>query len=700
MPKKVEILVKIALVAIILIPHLYAASTPAASVMNFYKTDDAYYYFIVARNVAAGHGFTFDLINRTNGFHPLWMFINIPIFMLANSDPILPLRVIVVIMALLTAGTGLLIFELLKKYINPWLSAFAALFWVLYPRIHQVVSEDGLEAGLNAFFLVLLLISASWYRDRLKSHKGKGLDLVWVGLTASMALFSRLDNIFTVILVGAWLIFRDLPIKRQLVIDEILIIIGIFGAAITRFGVEGEYSAAMFATYVMLILAILIKPIVFDLLAMDKDWVFHGRRFFGLKIILVSGIASLVLGLVMLTLSGLGVFSVFPRSYIIYDWIISTFLFICSRYFFRGTLYMSPVSLWQPWIQWIKSSWQRFLKEGFSYFGPMAILMILYLTWNYIYFGTAMPISGQIKHWWAELPNTVYHHDTTLKVFLGLSPNLDYGPWSLITRSIDSSIQDGLKALRINNAQFFWISCIVLVGLSFILIWKLFRMGNSRSGEKSTWMGIAPLLLGCLAQISYYNATNYPNTRSWYWVGEILFIVLFIALLLDLLIIWLSRMNYGRILSYSALAIFTILLVKNNLSYISKVAPRTLAEGYEEFYLADARGLEAYTPPGAVVGMTGGGTVSYFVRDRTIINMDGLMNSADYFEGMKKGIGADFLDRWGVQFIFADEYIVTSSDPYMGMLANRLERIGKVRGPENFTLFKYLPQSEEPRVNP
>ena len=37
--------------------------------------DDAFYYFGIARNVAHGHGSTFDGINPTNGYHPLWMLI-------------------------------------------------------------------------------------------------------------------------------------------------------------------------------------------------------------------------------------------------------------------------------------------------------------------------------------------------------------------------------------------------------------------------------------------------------------------------------------------------------------------------------------------------------------------------------------------------------------------------------------------------
>jgi hypothetical protein len=42
--------------------------------------DDAFYYFGIARNVAHGHGSTFDGINLTNGYHPLWMLLAVPVF--------------------------------------------------------------------------------------------------------------------------------------------------------------------------------------------------------------------------------------------------------------------------------------------------------------------------------------------------------------------------------------------------------------------------------------------------------------------------------------------------------------------------------------------------------------------------------------------------------------------------------------------
>ncbi len=42
--------------------------------------DDAYYFFEIGSNLADGHGFTFDRINETNGFMPLWQAITVPFF--------------------------------------------------------------------------------------------------------------------------------------------------------------------------------------------------------------------------------------------------------------------------------------------------------------------------------------------------------------------------------------------------------------------------------------------------------------------------------------------------------------------------------------------------------------------------------------------------------------------------------------------
>ncbi|HEY3832589.1 MAG TPA: hypothetical protein VGO03_09875 [Acidimicrobiia bacterium] len=47
--------------------------------------DDAYYYFKIAQHVVAGDGSTFDGISHTNGYHPLWLIVLIPVFAIVHS---------------------------------------------------------------------------------------------------------------------------------------------------------------------------------------------------------------------------------------------------------------------------------------------------------------------------------------------------------------------------------------------------------------------------------------------------------------------------------------------------------------------------------------------------------------------------------------------------------------------------------------
>lgn len=59
---------------------------------RWFQTDDAHFYFVVARNIVAGNGITFDGIGLSSGFHPLWMLAILPVFAAAGSDPITDMR--------------------------------------------------------------------------------------------------------------------------------------------------------------------------------------------------------------------------------------------------------------------------------------------------------------------------------------------------------------------------------------------------------------------------------------------------------------------------------------------------------------------------------------------------------------------------------------------------------------------------------
>jgi hypothetical protein len=75
--------------------------------------------------------------------------------------------------------------------------------------------------------------------------------------------------------------------------------------------------------------------------------------------------------------------------------------------------------------------------------------------------------------------------------------------------------------------------------------------------------------------------------------------------------------------------------------------------------------LEQNTPPDAVIGMTGGGNVAYYIRERTIVNMDGLINSPTYFRALQSGQASEYLSEIGVEYVFANPEILRGP-PYRG----------------------------------
>jgi hypothetical protein len=67
------------------------------------------------------------------------------------------------------------------------------------------------------------------------------------------------------------------------------------------------------------------------------------------------------------------------------------------------------------------------------------------------------------------------------------------------------------------------------------------------------------------------------------------------------------------------------------------------------------------------------------------------MNSLAYFRAMQDGDVTAILTKEKMRYIFANETVITASDPYQTSFKNQLERISFIRGQEGFTLFRYLP---------
>ena len=119
------------------------------------STDDSFYYFQIARNLAEGKFSTFDGgITRTNGYHPLWLFSITPFYWIFDKEP--ALFAIKAFEIMLVAGGVALVTAAARLARMPWYLMFAALPMLYLDR--SLIS--GLEAAAALFMLGLFILTA------------------------------------------------------------------------------------------------------------------------------------------------------------------------------------------------------------------------------------------------------------------------------------------------------------------------------------------------------------------------------------------------------------------------------------------------------------------------------------------------------------------------------------------------------------
>ena len=235
---------EIILIVAVMSMSLYAALSDSQNLSwRWFTRDDAYYYFKVAQNISEGHGSTFDGINRTNGYHPLWMLICIPIFALARFDLILPLRVLLLVMSGLSVATAILLYRLIGRIFAPAIGAIAALFWVFSYDVLAILYQQGLESGIAAFFIVLLAYKLYQFELSWRKADVSPKQIGMLAVIAVLTMFSRLDLVFLAGMVGLWIVFRGHLLRFFLPLDIVSIIILTILAFMTRVGLTGYFES-------------------------------------------------------------------------------------------------------------------------------------------------------------------------------------------------------------------------------------------------------------------------------------------------------------------------------------------------------------------------------------------------------------------------------------------------------------------------
>lgn len=674
---------EIVLTAAILSVGLYAALTDSQNFSWYWFTrDDAYYYFKVAQNISEGKGSTFDGINPTNGYHPLWMAVCIPIFALARFDLILPLRILLLVMSGLSVATAILLYRLIGRLFSPALGAFAALYWAFNFDLFKRLYQQGLETGLAAFFIVLLVYQLFQFEQSWKAGKANRKHIAILGVFAALVMFSRLDLVFLAGIAGIWIVFRGHPLRSLLPLDIVLSAVGVLLAFIARLPFR-EYYQHSDAAAAMIAFSLAVNILSAYALGLYQPSVLFAPRKLLPRLAAFSFAASALVGALMIAVSGMAQFGSFPRAVILWNMLFLFALFGGVRLiFFALSAERSNLPSDDHPIELIRQRWKGWLKDALLYYGIVFGALGVYMLWNKIAFGTFSPVSGQIKRWWGSLPGRVYggsvQHELSL---FGIDYFSDANAWHPVSTLLGGWAESLRYSLRLSESQTY-LSLLALLGLLFFAV----LLTNKQKAKLAiAALGIVPLLCGAFLQVFYYHTTGYSAFKEWYWITQPLLIVFVFSSLAGLLFERLAK-------TPSAQLVLWIIAVGFGLQtgiFYGRSIHYTMLHNRWEAGAPDndlAAFLKAHTEPGSVIGTTGGGNAGYFLTDRIVVNMDGLINSYEYFQALKSKTAGEYLANIGMDYVLANEGFIERL-PYGGQFNSYLEKTGKAY--YNKELFYY-----------
>jgi hypothetical protein len=174
--------------------------------------DDAYYYFQIARNLGGGRGPSLDGETPTNGFHPLWLLLLLPLSA-SVADPLLALRAGLSLGALLGAANVALVFALARA---AGAGRPAALVAAAAYAIHPTVIRESVN-GLETSLAVATQGASAWLYLRLAGRPGppSGAACAGLGAAGGLMMLARTDAVFVFAALLAGLLLRERRSPRR-----------------------------------------------------------------------------------------------------------------------------------------------------------------------------------------------------------------------------------------------------------------------------------------------------------------------------------------------------------------------------------------------------------------------------------------------------------------------------------------------------
>lgn len=169
--------------------------------------NDAFYYYTITENILAGNGVAVTPGIPTNGFHPLYLVITLPVFWLFEPfGPNAPIIVVQSIFGLFYILTGYYLYKIVKNVTGIELGGlFAAGLWVLNPYV-MTFYRSGMEIPIQILLIsILVFYSYNWDPKSESSIRGP----VIIGILLGFIVLARMDGAFIAIGIALSWVYRS-----------------------------------------------------------------------------------------------------------------------------------------------------------------------------------------------------------------------------------------------------------------------------------------------------------------------------------------------------------------------------------------------------------------------------------------------------------------------------------------------------------
>ena len=206
-------------------PLVYAALFYGPEIITRSLTGDSYHYLAIARKANVSHLYTYDGVNVTNGFHPLWQYVIRGVFAALDLQSHESQAIAVMWMALGAATLGIVltavsIIRMTNQYFLGLLLVPGLFYLVagVHVRTLSVWSAlDGMESAFSVLFGGMFFFVFSRYSGALAAKRP--LDTVALcralGLVLPLLILSRLDDVFILPAFLISLLGVDEPLRKR-----------------------------------------------------------------------------------------------------------------------------------------------------------------------------------------------------------------------------------------------------------------------------------------------------------------------------------------------------------------------------------------------------------------------------------------------------------------------------------------------------